>query len=38
MFNNISDSENREELKIIKSVLDRLVGANTFDIYAETED
>ena len=35
---NIADRENREELKSIKSALDRLEGANTFDIYAEAED
>ena len=38
MSSNIADRENREELKSIKSALDRLEGANTFDIYAETED
>ena len=35
---NIADRENREELKSIKSALDRLEGANTFDIYAESDD
>ena len=38
MSNNIADRENREELKSIKSALDRLEGANTFDIYAESDD
>ena len=38
MSSYIADRENREELKSIKSALDRLEGANTFDIYAETED
>ena len=37
MINNISDSGNREELKIIKSALNRLEGTNTNDIYAESE-
>ena len=41
-FNKISkyyaDRENREELKGIKTALDRLEGANTFDIYAESEN
>ncbi len=27
----------REELREIKTALDRLEGANTFDIYAESE-
>ena len=35
---NIADRENREELKSIKSALDLLEGANTFDIYAESEE
>ena len=34
---NIADRENREELKNIKSALDRLEGANTYDIYAESD-
>ena len=38
MSNNIADRENREELKSIKSALDRLEGANTFDIFAETSE
>ena len=37
MSNNIADRENREELKSIKSALDRLEGVNTLDIYAESE-
>ena len=37
MSNNIADRENREELKSIKSALDRLEGANTFDILAESD-
>ena len=36
--NNISDKENREELKTIKAALDRLEGGTTFDIYAESEE
>ena len=31
-----ADRENREELREIKTGLDRLEGANTFDIYAES--
>ena len=38
MSNNIADRENREELKSIKSALDRLEGANTFDILAESDN
>ena len=38
MSNNIADRENREELREIKTALDRLEGANTFDIYAESEE
>ena len=38
MSNNIADRENVEELRAIKSALDRLEGANTFDIYAESEN
>ena len=38
MSNNIADRENREELKEIKTALDRLEGANNFDIYAESEN
>jgi len=34
----VIDRENREELKTIKAALDRLEGANTFDILAESED
>ena len=34
----IADRENREELREIKTGLERLEGANTFDIYAESED
>ena len=37
MSNNIADRENREELKSIKSALDRLEGANTYDIFAESD-
>ena len=36
--NNIADRENREELKSIKSALDRLEGANTYDIFAESDN
>jgi len=36
--NNISDKENREELRTIKAALDRLEGVNTVDIYAESEE
>ena len=32
MSNNIADRENREELRAIKSALDRLEGGSTFDI------
>ena len=38
MSSNIADRENREELRTIKASLDRLEGANTFDIYAESEE
>ena len=38
MSNNIADRENREELREIKTALDRLEGANTFDIYAESDN
>ena len=38
MSNNIADRENREELRTIKAALDRLEGANTFDIYAESDN
>ena len=38
MSNKIADRENREELKSIKSALDRLEGANTFDILAESDN
>ena len=38
MSNNIADRENREELREIKTALDRLEGSNTFDIYAESEN
>ena len=34
----IADRENREELKAIKSALDRLEGGSTFDIFAESAD
>ena len=37
MSNNIADRENREELKAIKSALDRLEGGSTFDILAESD-
>ena len=37
MSNNIAGRENREELKSIKSALDRLEGANTYDIFAESD-
>ena len=36
--NIIADRENREELREIKTGLERLEGANTFDIYAESEE
>ena len=36
--NIIADRDNREELREIKTGLDRLEGANTFDIYAESEN
>jgi len=38
MSNNIAYRENREELREIKTALDRLEGANTFDIYAESKE
>ena len=38
MDKNISDIENREELKTIKAALDRLKGVGTVDIYAESEE
>ena len=38
MSNNIADRENREELRAIKSALDRLEGGSTFDIFAESTD
>ena len=34
---NIADRENREELKNIKSALDRLEGTNTYNIFAESK-
>ena len=37
MSNNIADIENIEELKSIKSALDRLEGANTYDIFGESK-
>ena len=36
--NIIADRDNREELREIKTELERLEGANTFDIYAELEE
>ena len=36
--NIIADRENREELKGIKTALVRLEGANTFYIFAESEN
>ena len=36
--NIIADRENREELKGIKTALDRLEGANTLNIFAEFEN
>ena len=36
--NNIADRENMDELRTIKAALDRLEEANTFDIYAESEE
>ena len=37
--NNISDKENREELRTIKAALDiGLEGVSTVDIYAESEE
>ena len=36
--NIIAYKKYREELREIKTALDRLEGANTFDIYAESEN
>ena len=35
LHQNVADRENREELKLIKTALDRIEGSTTFDIYAE---
>ena len=36
--NNISDKENRDELKEIKHALDKLEDGNTYDIFAESSE